>query len=108
MSNLSAYAYDATLISDCLDTHTTVLQELNRKALDLDLSFKPSKCVSYLFDGTHHSDKGIQLSGGNAKSITENGTKFLGKSLEVSLSATKSAANKKMYSLLSQLRTVCY
>ena len=69
----------------------------------LDLSFKPSKRVSYFFDGTHHSDKGIQLSGGSTKSITENGTKFLGKSLEVSLSATKLAANKKMCSLLSQL-----
>jgi len=61
--------------------------------------------VSYLFDGTCHSGKGIQLSGGSTKSITENSTKFLGKSLEVFLSATKSAANKKMCicSLLSQL-----
>ena len=33
-------------------------------------------------------------------SMTESGTKFLGKSL---LSATKSAANKKMCNLLSQL-----
>ena len=47
--------------------------------------------------------KAFQLSGGCTKSITEGGTKFLGKSLEVSLCATKAAANKKMTDSLSQL-----
>ena len=92
---MKAYADDATLISNCLKTHTMVLQQMDQKATDLDLSFKPSKCVSYLFDGSQHSRQGIELSGGITKSITEGGTKFLGKSLEVSLSATKSVANKK-------------
>ena len=59
--------------------------------------------MSYLYDGNHHSSQGIKLSGGVTKSITESGTKFLGKSLEVSLSATKTVANKKLCSLLSQL-----
>ena len=40
--------------------------------------------VSYLFDGNHHSEMDIQLPGGITRSITEGGTKFLGKSLEVS------------------------
>ena len=80
-----------------------VLQQMDQKATDLDLSFKPSKCVSYLFDGSQHNRQGIELSGGITKSITEGGTKFLGKSLEVSLSATKSVANKKMCNLLSNL-----
>ena len=101
--SVKAYADDATLISNCLKTHTMVLQQMDQKATDLDLSFKPSKCVSYLFDGSHHSQQGIELSGGITKSITEGGTKFLGKSLEVSLSATKSVANKKMCNLLSYL-----
>ena len=47
--------------------------------------------------------EGIQLSGGCTKSLTEGGTRFLGKLLEVSLKATKVAANKKMIDLLSQL-----
>ena len=76
---------------------------MDQKAIELDLSFKPSKSVLYLYDGNCHSEKGIQLSGGITKSIIEGGTKFLGKSLKVSLSATKSAANKKMWNLLSQL-----
>ena len=101
--SVKAYADDATLISNCLRTHTMVLQQMDQKATDLDLSFKPSKCVSYLFDGSQHNRQGIELSGGITKSITEGGTKFLGKSLEVSLSATKSVANKKMCNLLSNL-----
>ena len=48
-----------------------------------------------MFDGSHHSQQGIELCGGITKSITEGGTKFLGKSLEMSLSATKLVANKK-------------
>ena len=88
------------MISDCLETHTKVLQQVDQKALDLDLSFK---CVSFLLDGNNHSDQGIELSGGITKLITEKGTKFLGKSLEVSLSATKAAANKKLCGLLSNL-----
>jgi len=100
---IKAYANDATLISDSLETHTKVLQQVDQKALDLDLSFKPSKCVSFLFDGNNRSDQGIELSGGITKSITEKGTKFLGKSLEVSLSATKAVANKKLCGLLSDL-----
>ena len=76
---------------------------MDQKTTDLDLSFKPSKCVSYLFDGSPHSRQRIELSEGIPKSITEGGTKFLGKSLEMSLSATKSVAYKKMCDLLSYL-----
>ena len=80
-----------------------MLQQVDQKASNLDLSFKPSKSVSSLFDGNNHSDQGIELSGGITKSITEKGTKFLGKSLEVSLSATKAVANKKLCGWLSDL-----
>ena len=101
--SIKAYADDATLISDCLETHTRVLQTIDQRAKDLDLSFKPVKCVSHLFDGRHHMQQGIQLSGGSTRLITGGGTMFLGKSLEVSLSATKKAASKKMCDVLSRL-----
>lgn len=80
-----------------------MLQTIDQRAKDLDLSFKPVKCVSYLFDGNHHRKEGIELSGGITRSITEGGTMFLGKSLEVSLNTTKRAASKKMCDMLSQL-----
>ena len=78
-------------------------QTIDQRAKDLDLSFKPVKCVSHLFDGRHHMQQGIQLSGGSTRLITGGGTMFLGKSLEVSLSATKKAASKKMCDVLSRL-----
>jgi len=58
--SIKVYADDATLISDCLEMHIKVLQQIDQKAiLDLDLSFKSSKCVSHLYDGNHHSGQGI-------------------------------------------------
>jgi len=51
--------------------------------------------ISFLFDGSKHMSQGIQLSGGPTKLITEGGTKFLGKLIDVSLSATKSMAGKQ-------------
>ena len=56
-----------------------------------------------LFDSHSHGKEGIQLSSGFSKSITEGGINFLGKLLEVSLSATKAAANEKMTDTLSHL-----
>ena len=70
---------NATLISTNLETHSSVLQEIDKKAADLDLTLKPSKCVSFLFDGSKHLSQRIPLSGGTTKLITEGGTKFLGK-----------------------------
>ena len=43
------------------------------------------------------------MSGGSTTPITDGGTKFLGKSLDISLSATKAAAKKKMTDKLSYL-----
>jgi len=67
---------------------------VDQKAGDLDLSFKPQMCVSYLFDGFNHLQESIPLTKGTTQSITEGGTKFLGKLIDVSLSASKKAANK--------------
>ena len=75
--------------------HISVLQQVDQKATDLDLFFKPSKCISYLFEKVS-----IQLSGVLTRDITEGGT---GKSFKVSLSATKAAANKKMVDTLAYL-----
>ena len=62
-----------------------MLQIIDEKAADLDLCFKPAKCVSYLFDGSKIIPKGISLSKGATRSIAEGATKFLGKVIDVSL-----------------------
>ena len=53
--SVKGYADGATLISNynnsSLETLISVLQQIDLKASNLGLSFKPSKCASYLFDG---------------------------------------------------------
>jgi len=98
---LKGYADDVTLISDDVVVHTSVLQTIDKKAADLDLFFKPAKCVSYLFDGSKIIPHGVSLSNGITRSIVEGGTKFLGKIIDVFLSATKKAASKRMVTRLT-------
>ena len=92
--SVKGYADDVTILSNNIDTHVSVLQTVDQRVGDMDLSFKPTKCVSYLFDGIKQFQNGIPLSKGTTRSIIEGGTKFLGKLIDVSLSATKKAANK--------------
>ena len=76
-----------TLISDDFTAHKSVLQLIDLKTTDLDLSFKPAKCVSFLFDDAKLLSQGKALSKGVTKPITEGHTKFLGKVIDISLSA---------------------
>ena len=103
--SLKGYADDVTLISCDIDIHKSVLQMIDLKAADLDLTFKPSKYISFLFDGSKVAPKGLPLSNGTTRPITEGQTKFLGKLIDVSLSATKKAAAKHMISLSTDLLT---
>ena len=75
------------------------------KASDLDLSFKLPKCVSFHYDGAKVISQGLPLSKGMTRFITEGHTKFLGKIIDVSLSATKKAASKSMVCRLTDLLT---
>ena len=101
--SLKGYADDVTLISTDLTIHTSVLQSINKKAADLDLSFKPVKCVSYLFDGLKIIPQGISLSKGATRSIVEGETKFLGKIIDVSISVTKKVAGARVKARLTSL-----
>jgi len=101
--SVKGYADDVTVISNDFDIHVSVLQTVDQRAGDLNLSFKPAKCVSYLFDGVKHLRKGIPLSKNATRSITEGDIKFLGKLINVSLCATKKAANKRVIACLTEL-----
>ena len=105
--NLLTHCYgdDGILISCDFDVHKSVLQLIDLKAVDLDLSFKPAKCVSFLFDGAKVISQGLSLSKGMTRSITERHTNFLAKIIDVSLSATKKAASKHMLRHLTDLLT---
>ena len=103
--SLKGYADDVTLISCDIDVHKSVLQTIDLRAADLDLTFKPSKCISFLFDDTQVVQKGLPLSKGSTRPITEGQTKYLGKLFDVSLSATKKAASKRLINRLTDLLT---
>ena len=74
--SVKAYSDDVTLISSNFDIHMTLLQTVNQREGDLNLSFKPVKCISYLFDGSKCLQKRIPLSKGVTRLITEGGTKI--------------------------------
>ena len=101
--SLKGYAGDVTLISCDIEVHKSVLQTIDLNAADLDLMFKPSKCISFLFDGSRVTPKGLPLSKGTTRPITEGYTKFLGKLIDVSLCATKKTAGKHIISCLTDL-----
>ena len=83
------------------DVHKSVLQLIDLKATDLDLSFKPAKCVSFLFDGAKVISQGLALSKGMTRSITEGHTKFLGKIIDVSLRRLQASACCRLTDLLT-------
>ena len=76
---LSEGIYIQMMLLNDIDTCMYVLQTVNHSAGDLELSFKPEKYMSYLFNGDKHLRKGIPLWKGTTRLITEGGTKFLGK-----------------------------
>ena len=43
--SLNGYADNVTMLSSDIDVHKSVLQSLDIRATDIDLCFKPSKCV---------------------------------------------------------------
>jgi len=94
------------LVSNNFDADVSVLQSVDQKAHDLDLSFKPVQCISYLFDGSKCMQKGILLSKGVTRSITEGGTKCLEKLIDVSLSGARRSANKRIVSQITELLSV--
>ena len=48
--SVKGYADDATSLSSDIDVHKSVLLSLDHRAADIDLCFKPSNCISFLFD----------------------------------------------------------
>ena len=52
-----------TLLVILMHIHRLVLLSLYLKVTDVDLSFKPSKCVPFLFDGSKVLPHGVSLKG---------------------------------------------
>jgi len=95
--SIKGYADDATLISTNIDSHCSILQEIDKRAANLHLMLKPFKCVLFLFDGVKHLSQGIALPNRTAKLISEDWTIFFGKLLDASLSSNPKNCNLLLF-----------
>ena len=92
------FADDLTVISNSVNPHQEVLALLVLKAIEICFNFQPSKCVSLHFNGHHAvSTTKFSMSNGNTINICDvNCTKFLGKTIGYSFSATQKLASDNM------------
>ena len=65
---LKAFADDLTVISSSKEDHQSALTKINSYCLDLGLTLKPFKCVSFVFDGKR-ANKSDTFFIGDGKSI---------------------------------------
>jgi len=98
LHKVKGFADDLTVISSDVDSHQVVQSSLVLKAGDICFEFQPVKCVSLHFNG--HcvvSSTQFSISTGSTVNICNiNCTKFLGKTIGVSLTATCKLASANM------------
>ena len=99
--SVKGFADDLTVISSNIADHSAALLEIEKKAADLDLSLRPDKCVSVIYDGNRIDPKSrISLMDGSTRNISEAPSKILGHLLAVTLSHSRVTSAKKLESKL--------
>ena len=85
--------------------HAAALQTIDKHCSDLDLKLKPSKCVSFIYDGKKVlRNVTFPLKEGSTKNICTGPNKFLGHTLCDTLPATAKESGKRfMNSFLEKL-----
>ena len=92
-----AFADDLSVFSSSIKDHHSLLLAIDDKCSDLDLTLKPEKCVSIVFNGVKMDHTmSFPLKNGPTRNIANVPTKVLGKLMAVSTSQTKSAASSKL------------
>ena len=68
-----------SVFSSSMKDYATDLQTIDKHCSDFDLTLKPSKCVSFVYDGKKVlSNITVSLKDGSTRSISTGPTKFLG------------------------------
>ena len=95
MHKAKGFADDLTVISSKVDSHQQALTSLVLKAADIYFEFQPSKCISLRFNGHHvMPTTEFSMSTGNTINICSiYCTKFLGKTIGISPTATRKLAS---------------
>jgi len=88
--------------------HAAALQAIDEHCSDLDLTLKPSKCVSFVYDGKKMlGNATFPLKEGSTRNISTNPTKFLGHTLCHTQPATSKESGKRfMNSFLEKLASL--
>ena len=98
LHKVKGFVDDLTVIFSNVDSHQVVLRSLVLRVGDICCEFQPAKCVSLHFNG-HRVVPSTQLSmssGNTVNTCSINCTKFLGKTIGISLSDTFKLASAIM------------
>ena len=94
---VKAFADDLTLISSDIAAHQADLLSLDSACLELGLEIRPDKCTSLHFTGKKMSTTvTVQLNKGKTSPLSAFPISFLGCTLAISPSETKSASSAKL------------
>jgi len=93
-----AFADDLSVFSSSPEDHQSLLSTIDEKCSDLNLTLKPEKCISTVFNSSkmNHTTS-FSLSNGSTRNIADAPTKLLGKFIAVSTSKTKKVATAKLH-----------
>ena len=102
---VKGYADDLSMFSSSTKDHAAALQTIDKHCSDLDLRLKPSKCVSFIYDGKKVlRNVTFPLKEGSTKNICTGPNKFLGHTLCHTLPVTAKESGKRfMNSFLEKL-----
>ena len=80
-----------------ISEHQSLLSDLSTYSQNLDLTLRPDKCISVIFDGSKMDHRTtFSLANGSTRNIAEAPTKILGKLIAGSSSLTKQTVATKL------------
>ena len=85
---VKGFADDISVFSNSAADHAVALHTIDRHCSDLDLTLKPAKCISLVFNGKKMLTTTFPLGSGHTRSITSGHTRFLGCTLGHNSSVT--------------------
>ena len=93
---VKGFADDISVFSSSASDHAVVLRTIDNHCSDLDLTLKPAKCISLVFNGKKVLTTTFPLGNGHTRSINSGHTRFLGCTLGCNNSVTSRVCRKKI------------
>ena len=101
--SIKGFADDLTVLSTTFCDHWLALEKIESCCSDLDLEFRPDKCVTFCYNLREMvKEAKASLSEGNTRNIAPNPVKFLGCFLGVSPQASQKGAMERISKELTE------